>query len=207
MGRRERNKEERRERIQHATLEILAEKGFDRATTREIAARAGVATGTLFLYAEDKVDLFLMSLNDLLDELNEAAFAALGSEQPLLDQIILFLRPRYAFWVRHPDLYRAVTGDKSAYAPVETHRELTPSIGRRAHAQLKLSEILRRHEQKGGAWSGIDVDGLARILLDIYLSEMRFWLSSDRPEIEDGLDKLRYLIGIVLSSVAQGRPE
>jgi AcrR family transcriptional regulator len=204
LGQREQNKQERRQRIQRATLDILAEKGFDRATTREIAARAGVAAGTLFLYAEDKVDLFLMSLNDELDQLNEAA---LDSGRPLLDQIITFLRPRYSFWARHPDLYRAATGDKSAYTAAETNRALASSIGRRAHTQQKLSDILRRHETQGGAWSGIDIDGLARILLDIYLSELRFWLSSDQPEVEDGLDKLRYLIGIVLSSISKDRAE
>jgi len=57
IGVRERNKAERRRRIKEAALAAFTEKGYDRATTREIAKLAGVAQGTLFLYARDKRDL------------------------------------------------------------------------------------------------------------------------------------------------------
>ncbi|WP_158912570.1 TetR/AcrR family transcriptional regulator [Caulobacter sp. S45] len=204
-GRRENNKVERRERIRCATLDILAEKGFEAATTREIARRAGVAAGTIFLYAENKVDLFLMSLNDELDRLNDAAFAGLEGDQPLIEQIIVFLRPRYEFWSRHPDLYRASTGDRAAYSVVETSQALAPGIGRRAHAQQRLGEILRRGSANEEVRPELDIDGLARIILDVYLTELRFWLSADSRDIEDGLQKLRYLLNMIVASIVEGR--
>ncbi|HTH97828.1 MAG TPA: TetR/AcrR family transcriptional regulator [Stellaceae bacterium] len=203
---RESNKAERRRRIQRATLEVLAEKGFDNATTREIAQRANVAVGTIFLYARDKVDLFLMSINDDLDQLTDAAFAELGDDQPLLDQIITFFRHRYAFWSRHPDLYRAATvGRASSYPPPESEgggeAEMARGIGRRVQALQRLTQILERGVTNGRIRPGENIPALARILLDIYLIEMRFWLSSDEPQIDDGMAKLRYLVDVIIALV------
>ncbi len=48
---RESNKLQKLRRIKSAAAALFTEKGFDAATTRDIARRARVAKGTLFLYA------------------------------------------------------------------------------------------------------------------------------------------------------------
>ena len=53
-----RRKEARPRDIAAAALEIFAEKGFAGARIDEIAARAGVSKGTLYLYFETKADIF-----------------------------------------------------------------------------------------------------------------------------------------------------
>ncbi len=50
-----------------ATIAILAEKGFEKATTREIAAAAGMTTGALYHHYKNKEDLFY-------DAIKEAAY-------------------------------------------------------------------------------------------------------------------------------------
>ena len=62
-------KEEKRSRILQAARQLFDEHGFDQTTTRAIARKAGVANGTLFLYARDKVDLLLMLYIDALRQL------------------------------------------------------------------------------------------------------------------------------------------
>jgi AcrR family transcriptional regulator len=202
-GLREKNKERKRQIIQRATLDILLEKGFDRATTREIAERAGVAKGTIFLYAHDKVDLCLMCINDDIDKLTDAAFNDLDETLPLLDQVVAFFRPRYEFWARHPELSRAATREMStAYAPADMSREYSRGIARRAHTHCKLSEILRRGASTRKKRINTDDECLARILLDIYLTELRIWLSADRPRVEKGLSTLRCLMAPVVSIIS-----
>jgi len=58
-GRRERNKREKRARILAAARELFEEQGFEQTTARQISERAGIATGTLFLYVRDKLELLL----------------------------------------------------------------------------------------------------------------------------------------------------
>ena len=53
-GLRESNKQEKLERITRAARILFTQKGFDGTTTREIAHRARVGAGTLFLYAKDR---------------------------------------------------------------------------------------------------------------------------------------------------------
>jgi len=68
-GQREKNKERARGRILAAALELFREKGFDRATTREISRKAGVAEGTLFNYFRTKEDLALYFFQRETEEL------------------------------------------------------------------------------------------------------------------------------------------
>jgi AcrR family transcriptional regulator len=48
---RERGKAERRRRIAEAVRGVFRSNGYEAAMIREIAARAGIASGTLLLYA------------------------------------------------------------------------------------------------------------------------------------------------------------
>jgi AcrR family transcriptional regulator len=55
---RERRKEARPGELLDAALDLFVEKGFSATRVDEVAARAGVSKGTLFLYFPSKVDLF-----------------------------------------------------------------------------------------------------------------------------------------------------
>lgn len=54
---RRRRKQARSRELLDAALALFAEKGFDAASAEEIAARAGVSKGTLYLYFPSKADL------------------------------------------------------------------------------------------------------------------------------------------------------
>src|ERR1700742_1626721 len=101
---RERNKAERRRRVLEAAREVFIEFGYDDATTREIAARAGVAVGTVFVYARDKRDLLMTIVNDDLEAVTDESFAGLDGGEPFLEKLITLFEPRYRYWVRDPEL-------------------------------------------------------------------------------------------------------
>lgn len=62
-SRRDRNKQEKQARIIAAASELFAAHGVDEVTTQQIAERADVGAGTLFLYAGSKAELLLMVQN------------------------------------------------------------------------------------------------------------------------------------------------
>lgn len=55
---RERRKEARPGELLDAALDLFVEKGFAATRAEEVAARAGVSKGTLFLYFQSKEELF-----------------------------------------------------------------------------------------------------------------------------------------------------
>ena len=50
---------DRRQQIVEAALDVFAEHGFEKATTKEIATRVGVAQGLVYFYFASKVELLL----------------------------------------------------------------------------------------------------------------------------------------------------
>ena len=59
--------EARRAQIIAAAAQVFAEKGFHRATTREIASAAGVSEGTIYNYFDSKADLLIGLVARLAD--------------------------------------------------------------------------------------------------------------------------------------------
>lgn len=59
MGRREQNKADKRERLLSAGLAAFLREGWSAASVERIAADAGVARGTFYLYFRDKEALFV----------------------------------------------------------------------------------------------------------------------------------------------------
>jgi AcrR family transcriptional regulator len=70
--RRERRIAARKEQILEAAAAVFSEKGYERATTREIADAADVSEGTLYNYFASKRDLLIGLLQERTDEIVEA---------------------------------------------------------------------------------------------------------------------------------------
>lgn len=79
LGRRERNKQAKLDRITAAASELFAENGVDDVTTQQIADKADIGTGTLFLYVKTKGELLLMVQNSAYaDALIQGRAASVG---------------------------------------------------------------------------------------------------------------------------------
>jgi AcrR family transcriptional regulator len=92
----QRRSEERPREICAAALEVFAEKGFAAARVDEIARRAGVSKGTLYLYFKDKEDIFRAVVRDTVAPNIETVRAMVeGVDLPFSDVIRMFL-PRFA---------------------------------------------------------------------------------------------------------------
>ncbi|BAK38237.1 putative TetR family transcriptional regulator [Microlunatus phosphovorus NM-1] len=83
-GRRERNKQAKLQRIIAAAGELFTEHGVDDVTTQQIADRADIGAGTLFLYAKTKGELLLLVQNaHYADALRRGQAAAQAQTDPL----------------------------------------------------------------------------------------------------------------------------
>ena len=93
VGRRERNKQAKLERITAAARELFTEHGVDDVTTQQVADKADIGTGTLFLYAKTKGELLLLVQNSgYADALTEGKAAAKRIPNPL-DAVMAIIRP------------------------------------------------------------------------------------------------------------------
>ncbi len=200
-GTRERAKAERRRRLRAAALAVFAEKGFEAATTREIAERAGVGAATLFRYAQEKRDLLLMIVNDDLSAMNEEMFAALDYDVPLVDALVSLFAPRYAYWAANPELAReAIHLTVLARAGSDTF-ETQRYRSRRGHLLSTMMELIERHQARGTLRRDYTPAQLAEFLLDIYIAQRRRWLTDAEPDVATGIAELRQMLVLAVDGV------
>jgi AcrR family transcriptional regulator len=57
MGARDEKKQQTRERLEHAALDLFSSRGYDRTTVEDVASLAGVSARTAFRYFPAKADL------------------------------------------------------------------------------------------------------------------------------------------------------
>lgn len=93
IGRRERNKQAKLERITAAASALFAEHGVDEVTTQQIADAADIGTGTLFLYAKTKGELLLLVQNALYATALERGRAAAAQKMTALDGVVALVTP------------------------------------------------------------------------------------------------------------------
>jgi AcrR family transcriptional regulator len=100
--------EARRNQILDAAATVFAEKGFHRATTKEIAKTAGVSEGTIYNYFDSKADLLIGIMTRLaeLEHLDEELADALQSDAR--DFLIAIFRQRMGLVQQKVETIQAV---------------------------------------------------------------------------------------------------
>jgi TetR/AcrR family transcriptional regulator len=93
LGRRERNKQQKLDRITAAAAELFDRHGVDEVTTQQIADAADIGTGTLFLYAKSKAELLLLVQNTHYAEAIEAGVTAAATEASPIDAVMAIVQP------------------------------------------------------------------------------------------------------------------
>lgn len=205
LGRRERSKLDKRRRIREATREVFRRKGYEGATTREIAELADIAIGTLFAYAADRRELLMMVVNDDRETLPTVERGVVA-DKDVLDMLMRFFEPRYRYWAKEPEFSRAVVQETVAYHLAEAPGpEMTRFYeGRRAVID-NLARLFASGQQRGEIVGNVAAADIASLFMTIYQGEVRQWLQAARPTAAEGLKRLRKSFSLALSGVKTSR--
>ncbi len=196
-GRRESNKRDKLTRIRKAARTVFTKKGFERATAKDIAASAGVAFGTLFLYANGKHELLLLIFDEEFEPLIARATEHVDPAAPLSDQLIGFFGEFYRYFCKTPDLSRQMM------------KEMTFSEGMVAtrirngvqKTEQRVTEIVAEAQRRGLINKKTPPEIAARIFFSLYRMEIRLCLAAAEPDVKSGLRKLRQQFEIVCAGL------
>ena len=98
-----RNNKDKRELILQAALKVFAQKGFFHSRVNEIANRAGVADGTIYLYFNNKDDILISLFEEEMQNYINHVEAALARVDHPLDKINELIRTHLAMVDSNPD--------------------------------------------------------------------------------------------------------
>jgi len=154
--RRERRKEARPGELLDAALDLFVEKGFAATRSEEVAARAGVSKGTLFLYFPSKEELFKAVVREnIVRHQTEGAEEILhftGSTPELLEYLMLEWWRRYGA-TKASGITKLVMSEASNFP--ELARFFQDEVVVPGHAMIRA--VLQRGVDRG-EFRPVDVD-------------------------------------------------
>ncbi len=198
LGQRERNKIDKLRRIKDAARELFIAKGFDDTTTREIAIRAGVGLGTIFVYAANKRDLLFLIANDELENITKEAEASVREQASLLENLLDVFGHHYRFFRRQPALSRLVLREMVFYDSgaqagrfQQTREQLIELIGKIAQIAIMQNSASSNETPQFIGWT----------IFCIFQVELRRWLSHDNPNLREGLGALQRALTLFIKGL------
>ncbi len=150
-----------REKIIEAAIDLFEKRGFEKTTSNDIAAAAGVSIGSFYVYFTDKRQLLLLIFERLVTERLEAVFNKFVAED------ILRSNPREMIREAIVQTFcnkRETPGLNRVICEMASKDEEVSSIRQRLHASSieRLREIYALAQQ-GGLTNDIDVQAAAEV--------------------------------------------
>lgn len=184
--------EVRRDEIVQAAMRLFARQGYARTTTKEIAAEAGIAEGTIYKHFASKQEiLFAFSVPTLVTPVHELLERLAGADDFTI--IRALIENRFAIWDRWRDVMRAVLGEALF------NEELADAFYQHiAGTGLAILEAFITRRMAEGIFRPMNPRVVSRSLLGMMLSHFLLWqgtlggryLDVPRDELIDEIARL-----------------
>lgn len=180
-----RRKEARPHEITAAALELFAERGFAVARLEDVAARAGISKGTLYLYFPNKEELFKAVVRDAvvatIDEAERLAGSFTGSSFALLETVVRRLAARIV-GTRAGVIPKLIVAEAGNFP--ELARFYHDEVARRGFATV--AAVLRRGMERG-EFRPVDARAMVPVIIGPLLLAA-LWKSTFEPVAAEPLD-------------------
>lgn len=154
--------QQRLQAIVRASREVFAEKGYEHATTAEIAQRLGISEATVFTYFSGKRALCLRVISDWYDEIIAEVERGMPLEQPIRAQLDFFVRTHLRLFLVHGTGLCALVLSEGRSKGPGLGQELAP-LQRRYTAPLM--DLLARGQAAGEIRSDVPLRLLRHMVL------------------------------------------
>ena len=191
VGRRERNKQEKLDRITAAASELFAQYGVDEVTTQQIADKADIGAGTLFLYAKTKGELLLLVQNSTYADALAEGTSAAERIPDVLDAVMALVRPVVECNRKQIDNGRTYLREIVFGDPEEPHHRT--ALGLTVQTEKAIAGVLQRDERN----SATDAATLAHIVTAIMFVSMAATINITNP-VDDVVQEIRTQVQVLL---------
>lgn len=196
-GLRERQKEQRREAILVAAIDLFDKNGYSATTVEQIAAAAGVSSPTVFNYFGSKQEILFA----LVDRADRTAVSRARLRRPQFDNAIDALC----------NLNAAIMESELATLPISIWRELM-TFGFQSPISAGLSlfdqylaeeaaELLRDLQARGMVRADFDADFVANFLNDHCILLFAKYVQQEAPDMDAHLAHVRQLAELVFAGL------
>jgi AcrR family transcriptional regulator len=178
------SKEERRRQLLVAARDVFVEKGFQAATVDDIAAKAGVARGTFYLYFQDKRAIFEALVDDFLSRISACVKSIeLGpGVPPAVSQLRANIRRTVELSLSEPAIVKLALFDATG---------LDPELDEKLHGYYGALRTLIDESLEVGQRLGLVRQGDRRVMVAVGLGGLKEVLvDAVRGQIDPDVDAL-----------------
>ena len=193
-GRRTQNKAAKLAKIERAARRLFAKQGFHATTTRELAAAAGIGTGTLFLYFPGKRDLLIHLFKQDIAAAEGVIFAGLDPALPLRTALLYVFDGLYGCYERDLPLARVFI-QELLFLDAAHRRDVASFTADFLQRLVGLIEAARARGELGA----VDAPQLAYAAFGLYCFTLINWLGGLLPSRGAARLQLRASLVLLLS--------
>ncbi|MDR7187412.1 AcrR family transcriptional regulator [Microbacterium sp. BE35] len=198
VGRRERNKQQKLDRIMDAARELFAQYGVDEVTTQQIAEKADIGAGTLFLYAKTKGELLLLVQNDAYAAALDQGTQDAAAESGVVEAVLALIRPIVECNRAQVDNGRTYLREMVFGDPDEPrHREALDIVA-------KTEEVVATTLQRAGGIEEIRAAASARIVSAVMFLSMAASVNVD-SSVDEIIQQIAQQLRVLLPPSTEGR--
>ncbi len=198
VGRREQNKLEKRERIREAAEKLFSLQGYDATTVRQVADEAGVASGTVFLYARDKEDLLFLVMHERLRRTIDEALASMPRRARLVEGWVHQFSAIYEMYGKHPTLARPFV--RLAPGAQGLNGDLVSALTQSFVQRLALQ--VQEAQGRGEVRQDVDPVLAATMAFGLYFTGLMSWLAG-YAKLEQLSQTLRRTLGLLFDGLGR----
>ena len=177
MAEKVKKSEATRSRILEAALSVFRERGFERATMREIAAEAGVAVGAAYYYFDSKDALVMAFYERSAGEMQAATEAALDRAKTLEARLRAIISGKFDYFAPNRSLLGALSAHTDPDHPLSPFSQETAAI-----RQQDLSAFERAVRDSQVKLPGNIAPYLPRLLWMYQMGLILFWVYDKSPD-------------------------
>jgi AcrR family transcriptional regulator len=159
------NREEKLATIYEAALRVFARYGYRRTRVEDIADELGMTKGNLYLYVENKRDLYEKAVAHGLSRWQEMVIKSIEKIDDVVEQFLVMCKKSYSYLSRDVSLRTVLVNDPSVF-PLSSREDPFSEINR-ASTQL-LKDVLQRGVRLG-KFREVDVDQVSELLYSVYV--------------------------------------
>ena len=167
----------RKKKIIQVATQLFSEKSYHDVTIDEVATKAGIAKGTIYLYFESKEKLFLGILENGFESIESLIEKEVAKTDPASEKLKKVLRLIFGFYRQNLDVLRILSRDETHL--IREHYQFTEHWRER---RVKLYEKILEKGVKEGSFRPINTKLLALIIFGLVRSVMFFYKTDKSAE-------------------------
>ena len=170
LSRRERERLNRRNEILHAAWEVFSSRDYDSATLDDIAEAAELSKGTLYLYFQNKADLFFATFEMGIEELFSIVQEVISSSDDPVSGLEEIINRLLDFFEENAGFFKILSSERSRFEICAIMEESDGFKKRMADIVSNGMKTMADYIQRGiemGVFRQIEPEDVSFLLLEI----------------------------------------